>query len=77
MNDTLYDLKFSELIENLGLGTLVGEPKQVYGGFLHQMYKVKTSKSDYAIKALNPQIMKREQAMSNYLFSEKVARIVF
>jgi len=75
MNDILYDLKFSELTDSLDLGKLVGQPKQIYGGFLHHMYKVKTSKSDYAIKALNPKIMKRKQAMSNYLFSEKVARI--
>jgi thiamine kinase-like enzyme len=64
-----------KVINHLELGALIGEPEQVFGGLLHKMYKVGTSRGVYAVKALNPIIMKRELAISNTIFSEKVAKI--
>lgn len=75
MENETYHLNFRKLCEKLNLGQLTTEPEQVHGGFLHRMYQLKTDKDEYAVKALNPQIMKRETAMDNYIFSEKVANL--
>lgn len=64
-----------QLSEQLHLGNIVKPPKRIYGGFLHTMYKLQTEKGNYAIKQLNPEIMKRDTAMGNYLLSEKLARL--
>lgn len=39
------------------------------------MYKIKTNKATYAVKVLNPLIMKKESVMKNYIFSKKVVYI--
>ncbi|MBQ9119916.1 MAG: phosphotransferase [Lachnospiraceae bacterium] len=57
-----------------GLGELCEEPQEVVGGLLHKMYRVKTKNGEYAVKRLNPEIMKRAKAMQNMISSEKVAR---
>lgn len=64
-----------KLINHLDLAKLSSSPQQVLGGFLHKMYKVESAKGTYAVKALNPIIMKREKAITNTIFSEKVAKI--
>lgn len=68
------DIIFAKLCEELGLGLMVDEPKQVFGGLIHNMYKLKTTNNQYAVKQLNPQIMMRSCAYENYVFAEKVAQ---
>lgn len=60
------------LITNSNLGNKVIEISKVTGGLSHRMYKVVTDKGNYAIKELNSNIMKRPEAYSNFIFSEKV-----
>jgi thiamine kinase-like enzyme len=76
MSDIQYNLQFENLCNILKLGNLIEEPKAVSGGLLHRMYAVKTTKGKYAIKALNPQIILRSEAMSDYIKSEQIANIV-
>ncbi len=66
------DLK--ELFKSLNLSDINEEPERITGGLLHTMMKVKTDESTYAVKHLNPIIMKREKAYSDFIFSEKFAR---
>lgn len=61
---------FNRLFNHLELGEVKHEPKRITGGLLHQMYRVETSKQIYAVKVLNPSIMKRETALPNYRLSE-------
>lgn len=61
------------LIEYLKLGTVVNEIEQVTGGLLHKMYRVNTNKGAYAVKVLNPEIMKRPTALQHTVNSEKIA----
>lgn len=61
------------LMEYLGLGTVADEAVQVTGGLLHKMYRVSTDKGTYAVKVLNPEIMKRPAALKNTVDSEKIA----
>lgn len=63
-----------KLIEG-NFGTSVKCIVEVTGGLSHRMYKVVTDKEIYAVKELNQGIMKREEAYSNFAFSEKVADI--
>ena len=69
------NLKLEQLIRQNNIATKVNKIEKVTGGLSHKMYKVETDKAIYAVKELNPGIMKREKAYSNFVFSEKVARI--
>lgn len=64
----------TNLCEKYSLGTIQGTPQSVQGGLLHQMYHVTTDRGDYAVKLLNPDIMRRPQAMENMLNSEHIAQ---
>lgn len=72
INNNIY-----KLCNKLELGEICTEPHQIFGGLLHIMYKVETDKGSYAIKLLNPNIMKRETAIKNYILSEKIAKIAY
>lgn len=54
------------LFRESGLGELEGPIETVSGGFMHRMYRVSTGQKYYAVKALNPNIMSRPEAISNY-----------
>ena len=62
----------TQLFETLSLGTVTAPVTPVSGGFMHRMYKVCTEKQTYAVKHLNPEIMKRAAAMSNYKKAERL-----
>ncbi|WP_339255166.1 hypothetical protein [Paenibacillus sp. FSL P2-0136] len=57
------------------MGLLSGVPEQIFGGFLHRMYRVTTNQAEYAVKALNPQLMRKEAVMNNMIAAEKVAML--
>jgi Ser/Thr protein kinase RdoA (MazF antagonist) len=65
-----------ELCLQTHLGEWITEPVKVSGGLLHTMYAVETTKGKYAVKALNPSIMKRPDALGNYIRSERIAHLV-
>ncbi len=55
------------------LGELQDTPLPVEGGLLHRMYRVVTDQGNYAVKLLNPDIMKRPAALQNMINSECIA----
>ena len=55
-----------------GLGNMKGEAERVSGGLMHKMYKVRTDAGVYAVKCLNPEIMKRPGVFDNYRRAEKL-----
>ncbi len=61
--------------EAYNLWKLETTPERVFGGLLHEMWKITTSSWVYAVKLLNPEIMKRDEAYGNFVFSEKVSNI--
>ncbi|KWX72223.1 hypothetical protein AMQ84_26455 [Paenibacillus riograndensis] len=75
MTDTCYQLDFAKLCLKYNLGQPTREPEQIFGGFLHRMYRLETDLAEYAVKALNPEIMQRSTAMDNYILSEKAANL--
>lgn len=75
MMPTNYKLNFEKLCATYNLGSLRTEPEQIFGGFLHRMYRMTTDQAEYAVKALNPQIMLRESVMNNLTAAEKAAEL--
>ncbi|MCR5685606.1 MAG: aminoglycoside phosphotransferase family protein [Lachnospiraceae bacterium] len=63
-----------EKIKNLFKENIPGETvlsiTPVTGGFMHRMYRVDTPDRSYAVKHLNPNVMKRPEAMANYRKAE-------
>ena len=59
-----------ELLADMGLGKIIARPVRVSGGYMHRMYRVQTDRGEYAVKHLNPEIMKRPDAMDNYRRAE-------
>lgn len=70
-----YCLQFDKLFRNFGLGSLLCEPEQIFGGHLHRMYAVTATTGKYAVKALNPQVMLRPEAKQNIINAERIAQI--
>ena len=64
------------LFESAGLGEVMPPVTPVSGGFMHRMYRVSTADQSYAVKHLNPVIMKRPDAMENYRRAESLERIL-
>lgn len=62
-----------QLCLKFNLGPLEKDPEMVTGGLMHKMYHVVTSQGEYAIKVLNPDIMKRPKALQNMINSEMVS----
>lgn len=44
--------------------------KSVSGGYMHKMYRLKTSEGVYAVKILNSEIIKRPDVFDNYAIAE-------
>ena len=65
-----------KLFETLSLGTVTAPVVPVSGGFMHRMYKVCTENHTYAVKHLNPEIMKRPTAMENYKKAERLEAVL-
>ena len=64
------------VFEKYGLGEIQGTIEPVSGGLMHKMYKVQTASAIYALKCLNPEIMKRPGVLENYAVAEELERIL-
>lgn len=62
---------FKEIDQKYHLGIL-DKPLPLSGGFMHKMYELRTRRGRFAVKLLNPHIMKREEAMANYAEAERL-----
>lgn len=61
-----------KICDKYNLGKMISEPVVLSGGFLHKMYDISTTNGKYAVKLLNPHIMKRESAKENYRLAEEL-----
>ena len=66
----------SRLFRQVGLGEVEGEVLSVSGGLMHKMFKVTTKSGSFAVKCLNPEIMKRPGVMENYARAERLERVL-
>jgi len=51
-------MNFNNIASELGLGVLKSPAERVFGGYMHKMYRLSTTKGNYAVKLLNPEVMK-------------------
>ncbi len=61
---------FEQICAELSLGMLTVPPVRLSGGFTHRMFRLTTDRGDFAVKLLNPEIMRRPDAMDNYRTAE-------
>jgi thiamine kinase-like enzyme len=73
---TGYNIQLEKLCKTLQLGELIHEPQELTGGLIHKMVAMQTTTSKYAVKALNPKVIARPEALQNIINSEKIACIV-
>ena len=71
MND-----KISDLADRRGLGKITGDIQTVTGGLMHRMFRVETDCGVYAIKVLNPEIMKRPGVLETYAKAEALEKLL-
>lgn len=64
--------KIAKLCRGQGLGEMLATPAPVSGGYLHKMLRVETVRGIFAIKALNPDIMMRQEALGNMRRGERI-----
>lgn len=69
-------MMFDAIIKELQLGEPTARPERVSGGYLHKMYRLETTTGRYAVKLLNPVIMKRPDALQNYQRAEELERVL-
>lgn len=67
-------MNFDALCKKYNLGNVISKEK-ITGGLMHKMYKVETDTGVYAIKVLNPEIMKKPDALNNYEIAEKISSL--
>jgi thiamine kinase-like enzyme len=72
MNTTTFEM----ILNDLELGELTSPIISISGGFMHKMYCMETTTGKYAIKLLNPEIMKRPDVFENYQTAEMFERIL-
>jgi Ser/Thr protein kinase RdoA (MazF antagonist) len=69
-------MNFNDLTNKLNIGELTLPAKRVYGGYMHKMYCIETTVGKYAVKLLNPEIMKRPDALEDYQLSERLEQVL-
>ena len=67
---------FHKIVNTLNLGYIVEEPTRVSGGLTHKMYKLVTSTGKYIVKLLNPNIMKRANALANFNKADNLEEVL-
>ena len=58
------------------LGRPLSEPAAVSGGLLHRMFRLETTTGIYAVKLLNPEIMRRPGVLENYRRAEELESLL-
>lgn len=67
---------FQDILKEFHLGSYTAQPQRVTGGYLHKMYKLETTTGKYAVKLLNPVIMKRPDALQNFQRAECLEKVL-
>lgn len=76
MEHQTIDKQISDLMKQCHLGAVIAPITPVSGGLMHKMYRVETDCGIYAVKCLNPEIIKRPDVLENYARAEQIERIL-
>lgn len=75
MGEINYNRQIQALFHGLNLGAITQSIEPLAGGLLHRMFRVISEKGKFAVKALNPQIMSRSDAVKKTVCAERIASI--
>ena len=70
------EFDFKTIFRQLGFGDPTAQPQRVTGGYLHKMFQVETPSGKYAVKLLNPLIMKRPGVLESYRRADRIEQIL-
>lgn len=73
----MYLNHWNSLFLRLQFGRVLKKPIQVKGGLLHTMWCVETSQGKFAVKELNPSILKNETIIYSYDITERISERFF
>ena len=65
-----------KLFTDKALGLVLLPITPVSGGYLHRMYRVNTENGSFAVKHLNPNIMKRPDALGNFKRADALEKVL-
>lgn len=61
-----------KLVQTYRLGEMTALPQRAAGGYMHRVYRLETTAGRFAVKLLNPAIMKRPGVLQNYRRAERL-----
>ena len=67
---------FETLTADWSLGPLSRPPQPVSGGYMHKMFRLDTASGSFAVKLLNPEVMRRPEALGNYCNAEALEQVL-
>lgn len=70
------ELFFDKVVKELKIGNITEGPSKVSGGLTHRMFRLFTDKGRYIVKLLNPNIMKRSTAISNFNKADEIEEVL-
>lgn len=73
MENPLFDI----MAEQAKLGAVTAPPRRVAGGYMHQMYQLETDTRQYAVKLLNPAVMRRPDVFRNFQRAEYLEQVLY
>ncbi len=62
-----------KIAEAYNFGEIKSNPKQITGGRLHQLWKIDTEHTSYAVKKLNPNLIVQKGGFENFRMTESIA----
>lgn len=65
---------FQAVFTAFSIGTALSPPVPLTGGLMHKMYRIHTERGVWALKCLNPSVMRRPEAAGNIRSAERIAR---
>ncbi len=65
---------WDEIAAVYGLGTLDSPPQAVTGGLKHRLYHAQAARGEYAVKVLNPHLLREPGWLGRYKRAERIAQ---
>ena len=69
----LSDSTLTDIRTRYGLGKPIAAPVPITGGLIHRLYRLDTEGGSFAVKVLNPEVMRYENIYDNLRRSEAIA----
>lgn len=65
---------WANVCDAYGLGLPDGQPQSVPGGLQHRLYRARSARGEYAVKVLNPRLLREPVWFARFIRSEQIAQ---